>query len=165
MQRTHNSYTSNFKMDMLKKYYEQSCPSIRKFCLENDIPKNTFYDWLSKYKSFSSHNDNNHSLSVISNNKSDYRKQFVDEYLKSNVTIKEFCIQNNLKKPTFYIWLRKYKNEVDVTNANEIIEITEPIKELANANNVESTFSLEIKGCKMTFNISDVKTVIKVLQE
>lgn len=152
MQRTHNSYTSEFKLNMVNRYYDQSCPPIRNFCLENNIPKNTFYDWLVKYRNYS-HIDNNH------------RKEIVDEYLNSNISIKEFCIQNDLKEPTFYTWLRKYRETDDVTESNEVIEITSPIKELAATANINSTFSLDFNGYKMTFNISDLKIVIKALQK
>ncbi len=51
---TYNKYDVASKIAYVENYLklcgDGKCYSIRKYCLENNLSKTTFYDWLAKYR-------------------------------------------------------------------------------------------------------------------
>lgn len=97
----------------------------------------------------------------------------IEEYRSRNVSMRTFCKEKDISLSTFESWLRKIRmygqpelktlphsnnklSPIDVTNEVKIIT-----KETDESSNY--TFTLETKGMKLTFSLSDLKTVLEVI--
>lgn len=83
----------------------------------------------------------------------------IEEWNKSNLPIKEFCIQHQLANATFHYWLKKYRNK-DLQNPTGFIPVR--VKEITTGP-VFAELSLP-DGRKFTFyqslDCSFVKTLL-----
>ena len=99
-------YTNEFKLEMIKKYlkYEKS---IYKFVEENNLPSATFYRWLKIYEK------HGEQYFIEKKEKRTYSTKFklemVKKYLKSEISMNEFLIKNDIPPKTFWRWVEQYK--------------------------------------------------------
>ena len=97
----------------------------------------------------------------------------IEEYRSQNVSMRTFCKEKDISLSTFESWLRKIRmygqpglnmfpktndflTPIDVTTETKTIIKEESIK-------ASNTFVLETKGMKLTFSLSDLKTVLEVI--
>lgn len=106
----------------------------------------------------------------------EYKISLIEEFQSRNISMRAFCKEKDLSLSTLESWLRKIRlygqpgikmlpkmnNDalmpVDVTSEAKAI-----IKEEINHNN--DTFTLETKGMKLTFSISNLKEVLEVIKK
>ena len=103
----------------------------------------------------------------------EYKLALIKEYQSRNVSMRAYCKEKELSLSTFGSWLKKIRmygqpelktlshsnnklSPIDVTN--EVKTITKEVDESSNY-----TFTLETKGMKLTFSLSDLKTVLGVI--
>lgn len=112
------------------------------------------------------HNNKTYSL--------DKKKDLVENYLSSGKSLRNWCLDNQISKSTFYGWLKKYENEYSKASTvnSDFIEIkcnhssAAKSKECIPAISNESV-SLEYKGFKLTatstIDIPLVKEMLRVV--
>jgi len=106
----------------------------------------------------------------------EYKISLIEEFQSRNISMRAFCKEKDLSLSTLESWLRKIRlygqpsikmltkmnNDalmpVDVTSEAKAI-----INEEINHNN--DTFTLETKGMKLTFSISNLKEVLEVIKK
>ena len=103
----------------------------------------------------------------------EYKWTLIEEYQSRNVSMRAYCKEKELSLSTFASWLKKIRmhgqpglktlphsnnklSPIDVTN--EVKTITKEADESSNY-----TFTLEIKGMKLTFSINNLKEVFEVI--
>ena len=103
----------------------------------------------------------------------EYKWALIEEYQSRNVSIRAYCREKELASSTFASWLKKIRmhgrpeletlphpndklSPIDVTN-----EVKAIAKEADGSSN--HTFTLETKGMKLTFSISNLKEVFEAI--
>ena len=76
----------------------------------------------------------------------------VEEYLSSDVKVRDFIKEKGLAISTFFIWRNKYRKASYqiVKNKKELIEVTNEAKQIIKEEK-ETFFTLETRGRKLTF--------------
>ena len=97
----------------------------------------------------------------------------IEEYRSRNVSMRTFCKEKDISLSTFESWLRKIRmygqpelKMVPKTNENLLpIDVTTETKTIIKEESIKApnTFVLETKGMKLTFSLSDLKTVLEVI--
>ena len=104
----------------------------------------------------------------------EYKWALIEEYQSRNVSIRAYCKEKELSLSTFESWLTKlrksgqlgYKKDKVIIKPNSLpIDVTNEAKTIIKEEIVHltKTFSLETKGMKLTFSLSDLKTVLEVI--
>lgn len=106
----------------------------------------------------------------------EYKLSLIKEYLDGELTMRAFCKEKDLCFSTFESWLKKVKQyglptiETSSKKAESDllapIDVTTEVKKIVSdetyvANNV---FTLQIKGIKLAFSISNLKDVLEVIK-
>ena len=106
----------------------------------------------------------------------EYKIAMINEYFSRDVTLRSFADEKDIGLSTFESWLTKYRKLCQIgykhKNAKAIVktsctpmEVTNEVKTIINEETIHqtSTFILETNGMKMTFSLSDLKTVLGVI--
>ena len=106
----------------------------------------------------------------------EYKMQMIDEYMSRNITIRAFVKEKDIGLSTFESWLTKlrkagqlgYIKDKVITREEMLpIDVTKETKEIIREEMVSSSniFTLETKGMKLTFSISNLKKVLEVIND
>jgi len=104
----------------------------------------------------------------------EYKWALIEEYQSRNVSIRAYCKEKELSLSTFESWLAKlrksgqlgYKKDKAIIKSNSLpIDVTDEAKAIIKEGiaHLTKTFSLETKGMRLTFSLSDLKTVLEVI--
>ena len=104
----------------------------------------------------------------------EYKWALIEEYQSRNVSLRAYCKEKELSLSTFESWLAKlrksgqlgYKKDKVIIKSNSLpIDVTNEAKTIIKEETVHltKTFSLEAKGMKLTFSLSDLKTVLEAI--
>ena len=107
---------------------------------------------------------------------------FVENYLAlcnegKNISVKKYCLENNLPRTTFYDWLAKYKNNEFNNNGDDDVSITSytkptfieltkdkiapvPINDISNFNGIK----LSYKDLTLEFNDNQLDRVMEIIR-
>lgn len=105
----------------------------------------------------------------------EYKLALIEEYKSRNISLRAFVKEKDISLSTFESWLtkiRRYGTPMlrmpTALNDKPLIpiDITSEAKEIIKeqAVNTNNTFTLETKGMKLTFSISNLKNVLEVIK-
>lgn len=105
---------------------------------------------------------------------------YVENYLKlcangNHYSLRQYCLENNLPKTTFYVWLNKYKNEqfnkedkpISLTsNKPTFIELTRDDSAPAQVNNfsLNNSIKLSYKDITLEFSDNELDKVMEIIK-
>ena len=106
----------------------------------------------------------------------EYKMAMIDEYMSRNVTIRAFAKEKDIGLSTFESWLTKlrkagqlgYKKDKVITTGEILpIDVTREVKTIIKeeSHKTSNTFTLETKGMKLVFSISNLKEVLEVIND
>lgn len=111
--KTYNKYDVACKIAYVENYLKLCANgnhySLRQYCLENNLPKTTFYDWLNKYKN-EQFNKEDKPISLTSN-KPTFIELTRDD--STPVVVNKFSTNNSIKLSYKDITLEFSDNELD----------------------------------------------------
>lgn len=106
----------------------------------------------------------------------EYKLSLVKEFQSRNMSMRGFCKEKDICLSTFIDWLKKVEayGETNIealirkpeNNLLTPIDVTTEVKKIVNDGNqiINNAFTLEIKGMKLTFAISNLKEVLEVIK-
>ena len=96
----------------------------------------------------------------------EYKMATVEEYVARDVTVRDFAKEKNIPIATFSSWITKFRKAGYPCARRDTrpkpMEITHQVKQIINEEK-EAFFTLETKGMKFTFSISNLKQVLEAI--
>lgn len=107
----------------------------------------------------------------------EYKLALIEEYRSRNISIRAFAREKGVSLSTFESWLKKVRqygtpmlrmptvlNDKPLKPIDVTSEAKEIIREETVNTNASNTFTLETKGMKLTFSISNLKDVLEAIK-
>lgn len=104
----------------------------------------------------------------------EYKIAMIEEFMSRNLSVRAFAAEKEIGLSTFESWLTKarragkigyLKDRKSLQNPVVPMDVTNEVKTIIHEKHVcqNNVFTLETKGMKLTFSITDLKTVLGVI--
>jgi len=145
MRERYNSYSKE-KREEICKEFQSSMMSYRDFAYEHNLKLGTLAGWISEYRRINGIYEStgiNNEFGYDDNSENDifgddhnehnvytaeYKVAMVEQYRKSNLSLREFSKKHNIPKSTFIEWNNKCTNNPTLNNneavSNSFIDVT-----------------------------------------
>ena len=100
----------------------------------------------------------------------EYKMDAINEYLTSNMTIRNYAKEKDICLSTFVSWLTIYRKAgnpiIKKSDSLMPIDVTDEAKEIVKRETPHPTerIKLEVEGMKLTFPINCLKEVLEVIR-
>ena len=106
----------------------------------------------------------------------EYKLSLIEEFQSRKISMRAYCKEKDVPLNTFISWIKKVKTlgkeniesflRKPENNSLTPIDVSAEVKNIINDENysLNNVFTMEIKGIKFTFAISNLKEVIEVIK-